>query len=189
MTKKKCKGINKAKGFDGCGALSEKRRFGLCPLCLYKSGKAWHDKQFIPKVRQRTKKRTRENARKQRNELKSVQRLIQEARRPFQKWIRKRDENEPCISCGTTNSDLWDAGHYFKAELYSGLIFQEINVNKQCRKCNRYLDGNEANYRIGLVKKYGAEVVRQFEKNANQFRKYKYSKAELIEIKSGIQIN
>jgi hypothetical protein len=31
----------------------------------------------------------------------------------------------------------WDSGHYFKAELFYGTIFDET-LHKQCRKCNRF---------------------------------------------------
>ncbi len=30
---KPCKGIGKAKGFDGCGKETYKRTYGLCPSC------------------------------------------------------------------------------------------------------------------------------------------------------------
>jgi hypothetical protein len=106
-----------------------------------------------------------------------------EARAVFQKWVRKRDEKDPCISCGRF-ADRYDGGHYFKAELISGLIFHEDNVHKQCsRPCNKDLHGNEANYRIGLIKKIGEERVHWLEENKDRLRNYKYTKAELLEIK------
>jgi hypothetical protein len=36
---------------------------------------------------------------------------------------RLRDANENCISCGGNDKDLWDGGHFKKAEIYSGVIF------------------------------------------------------------------
>lgn len=89
----------------------------------------------------------------------------------FQKWIRDRDANLPCISCSRTKVSEWHAGHYFKAEVYSLLIFNEINVNKQCAFCNTNLHGNEANYRIGLVNKYGENAVKELEKQAIKIQK------------------
>jgi hypothetical protein len=58
--------------------------------------------------------------------------------------------------------DLGLGGH-FKAELYSGLIFDERNVHKQCRKCNRFKNGNELQYRKGLIESYGVEFVDKLE--------------------------
>ena len=61
MNKKECKGINKAFGYDGCGKLSDYRKFGLCPYCLYdwmtnsENGKIYYLKQFKPKVNNQTK--------------------------------------------------------------------------------------------------------------------------------------
>jgi hypothetical protein len=82
---------------------------------------------------------------------------------------------------------VWDGGHFKKAEIYSGVIFNELNTNIQCGKCNRYLGGNELNYRLGLIAKIGLEAVEQLEQLANETRKYKYSKNELIEIKKTYQ--
>jgi len=101
----------------------------------------------------------------------------------FQKWIRLRDKNEPCISCGIVETNLWDGGHFLKAELYSGLIFHEMNCNKQCRKCNFFLDGNELNYREGLIKKIGENNVILLENSKDFNREYRYSNEELEAIK------
>ena len=104
-----------------------------------------------------------EKARKDLNEAKSYQRVLQDARKYFQQYIRLRDKDKPCCACGTTTTRLWDASHYLKAEVYSGLIFNEDNVHKCCRKCNRYLGGNDIEYRIGLVNRYGEDFVKDLE--------------------------
>ena len=101
----------------------------------------------------------------------------------FQKWCRLRDEKEPCISCGTTEAK-WDGGHYLKAEIYSGVIFDERNVNKQCSYCNQYLDGNTAAYRQGLIKKIGLDQVILLEELANETRTKKWTIEELQLIKN-----
>lgn len=109
------------------------------------------------------------------------------ARQVFQKFIRLRDTNEPCISCGTITATIWDAGHYFKAELFSGLIFDENNCHKQCRKCNTFLNGNEIQYRMGLVKRFGEKWVKALEKKSEKMRVRKWSKFELEELKNTYQ--
>ena len=68
-------------------------------------------------------------------------RKINKARKAFQSYIRERDKGKPCISCGTTTATKWDAGHYLKAELYTGLIFNEDNVHRQCQRCNQLRPG------------------------------------------------
>ena len=141
------------------------------------------------------KKQSEKKAAKEWNETKKIwkeknksrSQKIQEVRKVFHAWIRKRDDCLPCISCGNISPSMWDAGHYLKAEVYTGLIFNEHNTNKQCSKCNRFLDGNEANYRIGLVKKIGEAAVLELESIKDSMRKYKWSDEELKEIKDKYQ--
>lgn len=115
--------------------------------------------------------------------LKTLGDYEKEAKREFQHWVRLRDANHPCISCGKTSS-RYDGGHYFDAGTYSGLIFHPWNVNKQCSyNCNKMLHGNKANYRIGLVAKIGEENVKWLEENKDRLRDYKFTKDEFIEIK------
>ena len=106
-----------------------------------------------------------------------------EAKKVFQKWIRLRDSNIPCMACGTMTATEYHAGHLYKAEIYSGVIFDERNVHKCCKKCNVFLNGNELNYRKNLVKKFGEQWVNQLEEDAQATRNKKYTKEELIEIK------
>lgn len=189
-----CKGIGKGKGYKGCGQMvkANTRRYGLCTKCYpdfilnTDYGKILLEKATI-KGKQKAEKEQRKRTKEERESMKSISRLIQEAREPFQKWIRFRDANEPCISCGTTKAEIWDGSHFFKAEIYTGLIFNEVNVNKSCERCNRFLGGNESGYRLGLVKKYGEKVVKELEEASNHLREYKFSREELKQIKQKYQ--
>lgn len=153
------------------------------PLQTVCSPKCAYDLVLINKEKKEARewqKRKREGL----NKLKTLGDLESEARRVFQLWVRLRDRLDPCISCGRF-ADRYDGGHFFKAELYSGLIFHEDNCHKQCsRPCNKDLHGNEANYRIGLVKKIGEERVKWLEENKDRLRTYAYTKEELLEIKN-----
>jgi hypothetical protein len=122
------------------------------------------------------------------NKLKTQAQLRNPIKLHFQKWCRLRDEKEPCISCGTTTAKKWDGGHYLKAELYSGVIFDERNVNRQCVSCNQYKDGNVADYRIGLIKKIGLDQVIALEDLANETRTKKWTIEELQQIKNKYKI-
>lgn len=105
------------------------------------------------------------------------------ARQTMQRWVRLRDEQLPCISCGTYVTNQWDGGHYYKAELYSGVIFNEINVNKQCCECNGdNMHGNPIEYRKGLIRKYGEAKVMELDVLAIQKKQYSWTRDELIEI-------
>ena len=181
-----CKGTGKAKGYSGCGKLAY-LEWGLCYDCkkdfLLNTEQG---QELIDKASKKAKMVSAQTYNKEKKERKwelmsTVQR-INKAKQVFQKWIRKRDKDDPCISCGTVSSDLWDGGHYLKAEIYTGVIFNEINVHKQCRKCNRFLGGNEAQYRIALCLKYGESKVAELEKLANENRQYRWSSEELKKI-------
>ena len=192
---KPCKGQGKAHGFECCGKTvqANTRKFGLCRVCYFdwmqtnESGKVHYQKQFLPKVKKITEKEQKKKDLETRESLKSIARLTQETRVPFQKWIRLRDANEACISCGTTTAKIWHSGHFKKAEVFTGVIFHEINVNKQCEKCNTFLSGNESEYRIGLVKKYGELAVLELEELANKLRQYSFDRIELKDIKKKYQ--
>jgi len=66
-----------------------------------------------------------------------------EAQKAFNAFIRKRDELEPCISCGGTQLDVpylrggyWDCGHFKTVGGFPELRFEELNAHKQCKSCN-----------------------------------------------------
>lgn len=139
-----------------------------------------------PKINRVTEKRKREQRNEKREQLKTYSQRVGEVKVVFQRFIRLRDKGLPCISCGSKSLKV-DGGHYKKAEIYSGVIFDEHNVHSQCQKCNRYEGGNEANYRQGLVERYGEKYVLELEKRANETRSYKYDKEELKEIKTKYQ--
>jgi hypothetical protein len=107
----------------------------------------------------------------------SVAKLTGKLQRVFNEWIRLRDKDRPCISCGSWN-DL-QAGHYFPAGHYTSVRFNEINVAHQCAQCNLHLHGNQANFRLGLVSRYGEEKVKLLEVAAKVQRVSKYSRFEL----------
>lgn len=108
--------------------------------------------------------------------------LRKRARDLFQKWIRQRDAKLPCISCDKEVAQQFDGGHYLKAELYTGLIFDEDNCHKQCSYCNDYLKGNVIEYRKRLINRIGLCKVEDLEARADKSRVYKFSRLELLGI-------
>ena len=155
-----CKGINKAKGFKGCGKITKFRKFGLCMNCyaewLYSTDLG---KLELNKAQIRAKKSVELNRKKERSELKeslkSISTVINDVKKVFQHFIRLRDKNKPCISCGNKNPADWCGSHFFSAGVYSGLIFDERNCHGACNSyCNMYLSGNLVNYRIGLIERF-----------------------------------
>jgi hypothetical protein len=182
IKEKPCKGINKARMVKGCGKMTLYRTFGLCSSCLSDflfnsdAGKVVFNKINL-KVKSDKAKAFKSDLRAK---LKTIGEYKQEARKSFQKWIRLRDSDKPCISCDTNKAKDWHGSHYFPANLYSGLIFDENNVHKSCDYCNVFLHGNILGYRKGLIKRYGIDYVEKLEAKSDINRVKKYTKEELI---------
>lgn len=171
--------MNKVKRCRNCSAEFEPKK-PLQVVCNYSCALELEKKRQAKKDAKEWKSRKKEGKEK----LKTYAQRVGDVKKIFQKWVRKRDKDLPCISCGNTGDRLWDGGHYKKSELYRGVIFNEDNVHKQCRKCNSYLDGNEANYRNGLVERIGEKRVKALEQLAELTKKKRYSAEELLEIKN-----
>lgn len=94
---------------------------------------------------------------------KTRQEWEREAQSEFNKYIRLRDINMACISCGRHHQGQYHAGHYLSRGARPELAFDEDNCHKQCSVCNYHLSGNAVLYRIGLLKKIGLERVERLE--------------------------
>lgn len=191
MKQKICKkGINKALGFEGCGNVTFKLTAGLCPSCYFsflttdERGKIIYQKSFLPKVSLKLKSFDKAKTKQMKESVKTLSHYEAEAKKVFQKYIRLRDEHLNCISCGTTKAKSWHGSHFYSANLYSGLIFDERNVHKSCDYCNVFLHGNLLEYRKGLIERYGLKYVEELEAESVNKRVYKYTKDELIKIKN-----
>jgi hypothetical protein len=112
--------------------------------------------------------------------LKTKKDYIRELQVVFNKFIRLRDKDEPCISCGKKLGTKYDAGHYRSAGGNPELRFEENNVNAQCVYCNQHLHGNLINYRLGIINRYGLAVVDWLE---SQHEPKHYSIEELKKLK------
>jgi hypothetical protein len=125
--------------------------------CLTQFTKSECGKKTIIKSR---KADTRERKQK----LKTKSDYLKEAQAAFNAYVRARDKDDACISCGNYVLDDqigggWDAGHYRSTGSAPHLRFNLHNCHKQCVKCNRFLSGNVAEYRKGLINKIGIEKV------------------------------
>ena len=101
----------------------------------------------------------------------TIQHWKPKAQAMFNKWVRTRDKDLSCISCGEIwDKDIitgsgWDAGHYRSRGSCPELRFEPLNCHKQCVKCNRNLSGNIVEYRLRLIKRIGIEKVEWVESN------------------------
>jgi len=145
---------------------------------------------FVAEAREKqwkqTKTRMKEN-------LKTTSDWLKEAQVVFNKYIRERDKNKPCISCNSKLGDKFDAGHFWSSGGHKAVTFNEDNVHGQCVACNQWKHGNLINYREGLLKRIGEAKYEQLSQLANQIRRYSADELKEIiktykqKIKDGIQ--
>ncbi len=135
------------------------QKFGLTYACTIE-----HALQY---VNAQAARREEKRYRQRKADLKTLPQLTREAQTAFNAYIRARDADLPCISCGDftpmTRGGDYDAGHYRSIGANPELRFHEQNCNKQCKRCNGHLSGNIVNYRVGLLMKYGELVVAEIE--------------------------
>jgi hypothetical protein len=112
--------------------------------------------------------------------LQTVQELTKLAQTYFNSYIRNRDRNKGCISCGTQLGQKFDAGHYYSMGGHKAVTFDEDNVHAQCVYCNQYLHGNLLNYQIGIQQRIGADRLIELQAKAHETRKF--TRDELKEI-------
>lgn len=131
----------------------------------------------LQKDAERKAKEQRKWVREQKAKLKTRNQWRKEAQQAFNKFIRTRDEHEPCICCGQWGSDeawkpggQWDAGHYLSVGSHPELRFDEANCHKQLKSCNAG-EGKFAHkrrtvseeYRERLIQKIGQSEVDRLE--------------------------
>jgi len=129
----------------------------------------------------KTQAKDRTETRKAKAKLKSRRDWLREVQTVVNAYVRERDKEKPCISCGRHHQGQYHAGHYLSVGAHPELRFDENNIHKQCQPCNTHLSGNQLEYRKGLIARYSQDYVSAIETPAPT-RKYQVS--ELIELKA-----
>lgn len=112
--------------------------------------------------------------------LKTRSDWLKEAQVEFNRFIRLRDKDLGCISCGVKLGNKYDAGHYRSVGGFPEFRFDENNVHAQCVRCNQLLSGNLIEYRINLISRIGKDEVERLEKHTEP---KKYTIQEIKDIK------
>jgi hypothetical protein len=159
---KKCK--NCKAGFE---PIKFNQKYCLDPECI----KVWIE---ATKLKEWKKRKT-----EIKEKLQTVQELTKLAQTYFNSYIRNRDRNKGCISCGSPLGQKFDASHYYSAGGHCNVRFDEDNVHASCVYCNQWLHGNLLNYQIGLVKRIGERI---FELNEKAHQTRKFTREELKDI-------
>jgi hypothetical protein len=140
-----------------------------CPACALELNKINKSKAYDKKTREL------------KAGIKTRADYTNEAQVSFNKYVRIRDNSDPCISCGRYHSGRYDAGHYQSVGAFPELRFNLWNVHKQCHwSCNIKKSGNQIQYRKRLIKKIGIKRVEWIESHHDP---KKYSISDLKRIK------
>jgi len=125
---------------------------------------------------------------------KTVRERIKETQRFFNLYIRTRDYNKPCISCGREHipeqiGGAWDCGHFLGVGARPDLRFDEKNAHKQCKSCNggagKYAKKNytvSQSYRINLIERIGLAEVERLEGKPIE-KRYRAEELDQLKIK------
>ena len=143
------------------------------------------------KVERANASAARAEARQALERIKTRAQWLKEAQTAFNAFIRARDADRPCISCGRHHNGQYHAGHYLSVGSSPALRFEELNVWKQCAPCNYHLSGNAVLYRRALVELIGIDKVEWLE-GPHEPKKYtiddlKAIKAEYIRKRKEIE--
>lgn len=119
---------------------------------------------------------------KPKKKLKSIPKLKSDCQKLCNEYVRLRDKNKPCISCGQYKE--LQAGHYYAVGGYDGLRFDLDNVNGECAGCNCFDESHLIGYGDNLLMKIGQERFLALKERAAEYKKngYKWSRSELEEL-------
>ena len=172
--------MTKAKKCRACGQPFTPVRFAQVTCHTVACAQAYGQQQAA-KLRARKAKDEAKVHREAKVRAKTITEWLDDAQVIVNRYIRLRDANEPCISCGTTNPNIqYAAGHYRTRKAASHLRFNHDNLHKQCNHhCNKQLSGNIINYRPALIAKIGLE---RFQALENDNRVHRWTIEECKEI-------
>ena len=125
------------------------------------------------KVQEKAKKRKkiRKWQREKRIELMTHKDWLKKLQVIFNRYIRDRDKDKPCVSCGKPLIGKFDAGHFYSVGSTPELRFNEDNVHGQCVECNQHLHGNLIEYAERLPGRIGPERFERLKEAKNKSKK------------------
>lgn len=125
---------------------------------------------FVAEAKAKQWKKTKKAKKEQLMSLSDWHKLAQQV---FNKFIRIRDKDKPCISCNAkAGTYTLTAGHFIPSTNKS-VTYNEDNLHGQCWfNCNSSKSGNLHEYRIGLIDRIGIERLEELEAEARKTRKF-----------------
>jgi hypothetical protein len=107
------------------------------------------------KAKHEAEKADRKRLADKKQQVKPLSYFIKQAQQAFNEFIRYRDREQACISCGRHHEGQYHAGHFRTTGANPELRFNEDNCHRQCAPCNNHLSGNLIAYRPALIAKIG----------------------------------
>lgn len=130
-----------------------------CALSLVSLIKAKRERQQASNDRKETKAKL--------ERLKSRAEWAKEAQIEVNRYVRLRDMNKGCITCGAKPEQkaggTMDAGHFRSVGSAPHLRFLTSQIAAQCVTCNRHKGGRALDFRRALVEMRGVAWVEQLE--------------------------
>lgn len=116
---------------------------------------------------------------KRKADVKPLSHWMKLAQQAFNEFIRTRDAEDLCISCGRMHDGQWHAGHFRTVKASPETRFDEDGCHKQCMPCNHHLSGNIPGYKPNLIAKIGQEA---FDRLMGPHELKKWTREELQEL-------
>lgn len=151
---KKCKGINKAKGY-GCGDMVKERTYGLCSDCRT----IWiletpEGDEYLNKMLLRNKRKFEKKLKKEKNDNKiKATKWRPKLQSKIQEIARLIDVGLPCLARGYHANQI-HGGHIFAKGGNSTMALNLHNIHRQSAQSN-YNGNDDGLLREGLVNEYG----------------------------------
>lgn len=182
--KKPCKGIGKAKGFEGCGKEFYKRQYGLCQKCYtnWLISTEEGDNQFqklLIKSKDKVKERKDEKWKKMKTESTNWKKKLQTK---VQEIARIIDSGHKCIA--RNRGGQMHGGHVFSKGGHTEMRFNLHNIHRQCAYSNTYKNDSDL-MKAGIASEYGdlylefleGQVGSEIPKLSNKEYKLRYERA------------
>jgi hypothetical protein len=159
----------------------KKVRFKKCKVCLNK----FEVNPFKPLVpvcgitcaitlsnklkQQEIAKKWRQEKKVMKEKLKTHKDYLRDLQKVFNSYIRLRDKDLECVSCGCSmQGRKGDASHFYSVGGNANLRFNEDNVHLACVPCNQHKHGNIAEYAIRLPLRIGVERFEALKEKRNK---------------------
>ena len=135
----------------------------FAPACAIEWTKQNPDKaaKALKRIESLSKRTRSRQKREGRERLMTRSDWLKRAQAAVNAYCRARDlaAGYGCICCDRPLIGKIDAGHYLSVGSHPEIRFDERNIHAQTVHCNQWKSGNAIAYRIGLIKRYGQEIV------------------------------